>query len=343
MTMKYNRLGDMHVSEICLGTMTFGEQNSLHDAREQLDYAVQNGLNFIDTAEMYPVPGKPETQGRTEEYVGNWLKKQQRDKLFIATKVAGPSRGFSWIRGGPKALDRENILSAIDSSLKRLRTDYVDLYQLHWPDRNVPMFGQSFFDPKLEHDTVPILEQLEVLSDLVKSGKVRHIGLSNETPWGLCEFLQLSEKHGLPGVVSIQNAYNPINRVFEYGLSEICHRENIGLLAYSPLGFGMLTGKYGKGGTGRLTLFPQFGQRYHKQNVVEAVSSYCDLAKKLGISPAELSLAFVRSRRFVTSTLIGATSMDQLKENIGSLKVELDEEALKTIDAIHSRYPNPAP
>ncbi|MHB1099352.1 MAG: NADP(H)-dependent aldo-keto reductase [Burkholderiales bacterium] len=341
--MKYNRLGDMHVSEICLGTMTFGEQNSLAEAHEQLDYAVQNGVNFIDTAEMYPVPGKPETQGRTEEYVGKWLKKQQRDKLFIATKVAGPSRGFSWIRGGPKALDRENILSAIDSSLRRLQTDYVDLYQLHWPDRNVPMFGQSFFDPKLEHNTVPILEQLEVLSDLVKSGKVRHVGLSNETPWGLCEFLQLSEKHGLPGVVSVQNAYNPINRVFEYGLSEICHRESIGLLAYSPLGFGMLTGKYGKGGTGRLTLFPQFGQRYHKENVTEAVSGYCDLAKKLGISPAELSLAFARSRRFVTSTIIGATTMDQLKENIGSLKVELDEEALREIDSIHSRYPNPAP
>lgn len=341
--MKHNRLGDMHVSEICLGTMTFGEQNSLAEAHEQLDYAIQNGVNFIDTAEMYPVPGKPETQGRTEEYVGKWLKNQQRDKLFIATKVAGPSRGFSWIRGGPKALDRENIFSAIDSSLKRLQTDYVDLYQLHWPDRNVPMFGQSFFDPKLEHDTVPILEQLEVLSDLVKSGKVRHIGLSNETPWGICKFLQLSEKHGLPRIISTQNAFNPINRVFEYGLSEICHRENMGLLAYSPLGFGMLTGKYGNGGTGRLTLFPQFGQRYHKQNVAEAVSNYCDLAKKLGISPAELSLAFVRSRQFVASTIIGATSMTQLKENIGSLKVELDEEALREIDAIHFRHPNPAP
>lgn len=341
--MKHNRLGDMHVSEICLGTMTFGEQNSLAEAHEQLDYAIQNGVNFIDTAEMYPVPGKPETQGRTEEYVGKWLKNQQRDKLFIATKVAGPSRGFSWIRGGPKALDRENIFSAIDSSLKRLQTDYVDLYQLHWPDRNVPMFGQSFFDPKLEHDTVPILEQLEVLSDLVKSGKVRHIGLSNETPWGICKFLQLSEKHGLPRIISTQNAFNPINRVFEYGLSEICHRENMGLLAYSPLGFGMLTGKYGNGETGRLTLFPQFGQRYHKQNVAEAVSNYCDLAKKLGISPAELSLAFVRSRQFVASTIIGATSMTQLKENIGSLKVELDEEALREIDAIHFRHPNPAP
>ncbi len=341
--MKHNRLGDMHVSEICLGTMTFGEQNSLAEAHEQLDYAIQNGVNFIDTAEMYPVPGKPETQGRTEEYVGKWLKNQQRDKLFIATKVAGPSRGFSWIRGGPKALDRENIFSAIDSSLKRLQTDYVDLYQLHWPDRNVPMFGQSFFDPKLEHDTVPILEQLEVLSDLVKSGKVRHIGLSNETPWGICKFLQLSEKHGLPRIISTQNAFNPINRVFEYGLSEICHRENMGLLAYSPLGFGMLTGKYGNGETGRLTLFPQFGQRYHKQNVAEAVSNYCDLAKKLGISPAELSLAFVRSRQFVASTIIGATSMTQLKENIGSLQVELDEEALREIDAIHFRHPNPAP
>ncbi len=341
--MKYNRLGEMSVSEICLGTMTFGEQNSFPEACEQLDYAVSCGINFIDTAEMYPVPGKAETQGRTEEYVGKWLKHQQREDLYIATKVAGPSRGFSWIRGGPKAVDRKNVHEALDASLRRLQTDYVDLYQIHWPDRNVPMFGKSFFEPELEHETVPIVEQLEVLSGLVKMGKVRHIGLSNETPWGLCEFLRLSEAHGLERVVSIQNAFNPINRVFEYGLSEICHREKIGLLAYSPLGFGMLSGKYLEGGSGRLTIFPQFGQRYHKRNVDEAVSSYCDLAKKTGLSPAELSLAFVRSRSFVSSTIIGATSMTQLKENIGSSSLTLDRETLEEIDAIHSRYPNPAP
>ncbi|HQT27231.1 MAG TPA: aldo/keto reductase [Burkholderiales bacterium] len=341
--MKYNRLGEMTVSEICLGTMTFGQQNTLSEACEQLDHALSCGINFIDTAEMYPVPGKAETQGRTEEYVGKWLKHQRRDKLHIATKVAGPSRGFSWIRGGPKAVDRQNVHDALDASLTRLQTDYVDLYQVHWPDRNVPMFGKSFYDSELEHETVPILEQLEVLSGLVKSGKVRHIGLSNETPWGLCEFLKLSERSGLQRVVSIQNAYNLINRIFEYGLSEICHRERVGLLAYSPLGFGMLTGKYLEGGNGRLTLFPQFGQRYHKQNVSEAVSSYSGLARKIGVSPAELSLAFVRSRSFVSSTIIGATTMAQLKENIESASLFLDDETLKEIDAIHSRYPNPAP
>lgn len=341
--MEYHKLGDMAVSEICLGTMTFGEQNSLSEAHEQLDHAVSRGINFIDTAEMYPVPGKAETQGRTEDFIGKWLKHQSREKLYIATKVAGPSRGFSWIRGGPKAVNRENMTSALEASLARLQTDYVDLYQIHWPDRNVPMFGQSLFDPGLEHATVPILEQLTVLSEFVKSGKVRHIGLSNETPWGLMEFLKISAQHGLPRVVSIQNAYNCINRVFEYGLSEICHREKIGLLAYSPLGFGMLSGKYQDGGEGRLSRFPQFGQRYHKQNVPEAVSAYCALARKKGLSPAKLALAFVRSRPFASSTIVGASSMAQLKENIASLDVVLDEETLQEIDLLHSSYPNPAP
>ena len=333
----------MHVSELCLGTMTFGEQNSLNEAIEQLDHAVSCGINFIDTAEMYPVPGKPETQGRTEEYVGKWLRHQKRETLFVATKVAGPSRGFSWLRGGPKSLDAQNIMEAIDGSLKRLQTDYVDLYQIHWPDRNVPMFGQSFYDPSLERDSIPILAQLETLGMLVKSGKVRHIGLSNETPWGLSEFLRLSELHGLPRPVSIQNAYNPINRILEYGLSEICHRESIGLLAYSPLGFGILTGKYLEGGQGRLTLFPQFGQRYHKENVNDAVAAYRVLASEIGTTPAKLALAFVRSRRFVSSTIIGSTTMAQLKENIESLDVALDDEMLRRIDSIHFRYPNPAP
>jgi aryl-alcohol dehydrogenase-like predicted oxidoreductase len=341
--MKYNALGNMKVSELCLGTMTFGEQNSLHDAMEQLDHAVSCGINFIDTAEMYPVPGRTETQGMTEEYVGQWLKHQKRENLIVATKVAGPARGFSWIRGGPKSLDRQNIVEALEGSLRRLQTDYVDLYQIHWPDRNVPIFGQSFYDSSLERVTIPILEQLETLADLVKSGKIRHVGLSNETPWGLCEFLKLSEMHGLPRPVSIQNAFNLINRTFEYGLSEISHRENIGLLAYSPLGFGILTGKYLEGGQGRLTLFPQFGQRYHKLNVDDAVAAYRVLANEIGITPAQLALAFARSRRFVTSTIVGATSMAQLKENIDSIHVALDDEILKRIDSIHLRYPNPAP
>ena len=290
-----------------------------------------------------PFRAEPKPRPGQRNYVGKWLRHQPREKIYIATKVAGPSRGFSWIRGGPESLDRKNIRDAIESSLRRLQTDYVDLYQIHWPDRNVPMFGKSFYDPELERETVPVLEQLETLSGLVDSGKVRHVGLSNETPWGLMEFLKISERSGLSRVVSIQNAYNPINRIFEYGLSEICHREKIGLLAYSPLGFGIMSGKYLEGKGGRLTLFPQFGQRYHKENVKEAASCYRDLAREIGVSPAQLSLAFVRSRKFVTSTLIGATTMEQLRENLASLDVVLEEEILKKIDSIHSRYPNPAP
>jgi aryl-alcohol dehydrogenase-like predicted oxidoreductase len=244
--MKYNKLGNtsLSVSEIALGTMTFGEQNSLSEACEQLDYALAQGVNFIDTAEMYPVPGKAETQGRTEEYVGEWLKMQQRDKVILATKVAGPSRGFGWIRNGPKSLDRANILSAIETSLQRLKTDYVDLYQIHWPARNVPMFGGSIYDPAKEFDATSIEEQLTVLSELVKCGKIRYIGLSNETPWGVAEFLKVAERLNLQRVVSIQNSYSLINRTFEVGLHEMCHREQVSLLAYSPLGFGHLTGKY---------------------------------------------------------------------------------------------------
>ncbi len=341
--MKYRKLGTMEVSELCLGTMTFGEQNSIGEAHAQLDFAAQSGINFIDTAEMYPVPGRAETQGRTEEYIGKWLECQRREDFYLASKVAGPSRGFGWIRGGPLAVDRKNISDALDASLKRLRTDHIDLYQIHWPDRNVPIFGQSFYDSSREKESVPVEEQLLVLGEFVKAGKIRHIGLSNETPWGVMKFLEAAKSLDLPVVVSIQNAYNPLNRVFEYGLSEICHRENIGLLAYSPLGFGILSGKYLRGEEGRLSLFPQFGQRYHKVNVKEAAEAYCEVAKKQGITPAQLSLAFVRSRPFVAATIIGATTLSQLEENIGSAGVVLDESTLKEIDLIHSRYPNPAP
>jgi len=269
--MKYKYLGnsDLRVSEIALGTMTFGQQNTLQEACSQLDYAVAQGINFIDTAEMYPVPGKAETQGRTEEYVGKWLKTQARDKVIVATKVTGPSRGFNWIRNGPQSLDRGNIMSAIDTSLKRLQTDYVDLYQIHWPARNVPMFGRTIYKPELESFSTSVEEQLTVLPELVKSGKVRHIGVSNETPWGVSEFLKEAEHLGLQRIVSIQNAYNLINRTFESGLHEMCYREQVSLLAYSPLAFGVLTGKYLKNPReqGRLTLFHDFGQRYQKPNV----------------------------------------------------------------------------
>ena len=296
--MKFRTLGSsaLQVSELCLGTMTFGEQNSANDAANQLDYAVAQGINFIDTAEMYPVPPRAETATRTEEYLGRWLKAQARDNLVIATKIAGPARGFSWLRGGPK-VDKTHIASAIESSLQRLNTEYVDLYQIHWPDRNVPFFGQTAFQPENERNTTPILEQLHALGELVHAGKIRYLGLSNETPWGLAQFLKLADEAGLPRVVSIQNAYNLINRIFEYGLAEMCYREQVGLMAYSPLGFGMLTAKYlptkdlSAQGKGRLSLFPAFGQRYHKPYVIDAVAEYAAIAHALGISPATLALA----------------------------------------------------
>ena len=343
--MKYRQLGasDLSVSELALGTMTFGQQNSLAEAHEQLDYAVAQGVNFIDTAEMYPVPGRPETQGRSEEYVGRWLKSQSRDKVIIASKVSGPARGFHWIRGGPQAIDRDNIMAAIHDSLRRLQTDYVDLYQIHWPARNVPMFGRNEFDPALERPSTPVEEQLTVLSELVQSGKVRHIGLSNETPWGIAEFLKTSERMGLQRIVSVQNPYNLINRTFEIGLHEMCYRERVSLLAYSPLAFGLLSGKYVHGApeNGRFTLFPEFGQRYRKLNVPVAVEAYAQLAAERGWSAAAMALAFIRSRPFVTSTLVGATSMVQLQENLSC--VELDAEMVNAIESIHARYPNPAP
>ncbi len=343
--MKYRQLGDsdLRVSEICLGTMTYGEQNSVEDASSQLDYALSRGINFIDTAELYPVPPRGETQGRTEEYIGRWLQHQARDKLIIATKVAGPSRGLGWIRGGP-SITRRHIEAAVDDSLQRLRTDYIDLYQIHWPDRNVPMFGQSHFDPGNEQDTTPIAEQLAVLADLVTAGKVRYVGLSNETPWGVFHFLIAAQQASLPRIVSIQNACNLLNRVFETGLAEVCYRENIGLLAYSPLAFGTLSGKYlVPGASGRITLFEGFGQRYDKPNVIEAVRAYCALASDAGIPPAQLALAFLRSRYYVASTIIGATDLEQLKEDIDSIEVSLSDQVLTEIEAIHQRYPNPAP
>lgn len=345
--MEYKKLGDsdLLVSEICLGTMTYGQQNTIEEAREQLDYAVAQGINFIDAAEMYPVPGRPETQGKTEEYIGEWLVKQQRDRLIIATKVAGAGRRFGWIRGDKRQVDRANVEQALSDSLKRLRTDYIDLYQIHWPDRYVPLFGAPDYDPSQERDTVPIAEQLEVFADQIKAGKIRYLGLSNETPWGVCEFCHLAEKLGLPKVVSIQNAFSLTNRVFQIHLAEACRFNNVGLLAYSPLGFGLLTGKYLNGipENSRLALFQGFGQRYEKPNLTEAVESYVKIAHEHGISPAKLALAFARSRWFVTSTIIGATTMAQLRENISSIEVKLDRDLLAELDAVHIRYPNPTP
>lgn len=342
--MRYQKLGnsDLEVSELCLGTMTYGEQNTPEDARAQLDYAVAQGINFIDTAEMYPVPGRPETQGRTEDYVGRWLRDQRRHQLIVASKVTGAGRPFDWIRGGPRVV-RHQIEQAVHGSLRRLQTDYLDLYQIHWPDRNVPLFGQAMFDPERERETVPIEEQLRVFQDLVQAGKIRYLGISNETPWGACSFVRAAEALGLPRVVSIQNAYNLINRSFEYGLSEVAFRERISLLAYSPLGFGVLTGKYLERQSGRITQFPGFGQRYDKANVPEAVTAYVGLARALGITPVALAIGFVRSRWFVTSTIIGATTLAQLRQDIEDGQSALSAEAISGINEIHQRFPNPAP
>ncbi len=344
--MEFRQLGDsdLKVSALCLGTMTFGEQNSEAEAHTQLDLAVSRGVNFIDAAEMYPVPPRAETQGRTESYIGTWLRHRRRDSLIIATKIAGPSRGFAWIRNTPR-IDRENIEAAIDSSLKRLQTDYLDLYQIHWPDRYVPMFGATSYDVSQEHDTVPIAEQLQVMADMVKAGKVRHIGLSNETPWGVGEFVKCAEKMGLPKIITVQNAYHLMNRSFETGLAEVCHHARVGLLAYSPLAFGHLTGKYlaDPHAKGRITLFPGFGQRYAKPNVPAASREYARIAQEAGLTPAAMALAFARTRWFTGSVIIGATNLDQLKENLDSAEVVLSAEVLEKIEAVHRLYPNPAP
>lgn len=345
--MQYKQLGDskLQVSEICLGTMTFGEQNSMSEAHTFLDYAVSSGVNFIDTAEMYPVPTRAETQGRTEEYIGHWLKRQQRDKLILTTKIAGPGRKVKWIRGGPQAIDRANIEQALNDSLRRLQTDYIDLYVLHWPDRYVPMFGRTTYDPAEERRTVPILEQLQALDAVIKAGKVRYIGVSNETPWGLMEFVKTAEQHGLPKVAALLNSYCLANRTAETGLVEVLRHENVGLVGHSPLGFGVLTGKYLNGSPpgARLTLYPEAGSRYRKPLVNEATAAYAVLAKQHGMLPSTLALAFARTRWFMSSVVIGITSLEQLQSNLNSINVTLDPDVLKAIDAIHKRCPNPAP
>jgi len=350
--MEYRRLGDsdVQVSLIGLGTMTWGEQNTEQDAHAQIDYALDHGVNLIDTAEMYPVPPRAETQGSTERFIGTWLAKHRsaREKIVLATKIAGPARqphNPRHIRGETNQFDRKNLTEALNDSLKRLQTDYVDVYQLHWPDRNTMTFGRPAYPWVDDEYTVPIDETLSVLADFVKAGKVRHVGVSNETPWGVAQFLRASEKLGLPRIVSIQNPYSLLNRTYEMGLSEYAHRDNIGLLAYSPLAFGWLSGKYEGGARpagARISLFERF-QRYSKPQAIQATTRYVELAKRHRMSPAQLALAFVNSRPFVTSNLIGATSLDQLKENIASVDVKLSQDVLDEIDALHQLQPNPAP
>ncbi len=343
--MQYKTLGhtDIKISLICLGTMTFGEQNTEQEAHQQLDYALDQGVNFIDVAEMYPVPPREETQGLTEKYVGTWLAKhKQRDQVVLASKVVGPGM-MPYLRDGSD-LNADHIRRAVDDSLKRLQTDYIDLYQIHWPSRGTNFFGQLGYQQS-SHSGVPIMETLSTLADLVSSGKVRHIGISNETPWGLAEYLKLAERHQLPRIVSIQNPYGLLNRSFEVGLAEMAEREQVGLLAYSPLGFGMLSGKYENGARpkgARLSLFDRF-DRYSNLQAEQACDAYVKLARAHGLSPAQMALAYVNSRSFVSSNIIGATTLQQLKENIASIEVSLSETVCAEIEAIQQRIPNPSP
>lgn len=345
--MQTRKLGktDIDVTLICLGTMTWGEQNTEQEAFEQLDYAIAEGINFIDAAEMYPVPPKAETQGLTETYLGNWLARRgRRDDLVIASKVAGPGNGLSYLRNGPR-LTRDHIVAACDASLQRLQTDYIDLYQVHWPDRATNFFGKLGYENNPDEQFTPIEETLGALDELVKAGKIRHVGLSNETPWGTMEYLRLAREKSWPRVASIQNPYNLLNRSFEVGMAEIAHREQAGLLAYSPLAFGMLSGKY-LGGKwpekARMTLYERFS-RYTNSRGMEATRAYVELARQHGLSPVQMALAYVNSRSFVTSNIIGATSMEQLRENIGSAGVTLSPEVQQAIEAIHQEFTYPCP
>jgi aryl-alcohol dehydrogenase-like predicted oxidoreductase len=345
--MEYRQLGrsDLQVSALCLGSMTWGEQNSEAEGFAQIDRAKACGINFLDTAEMYPVPPRRDTYGATERIIGNYFKaRSDRADWVLASKVAGPGNGIDYIRGGQLKHNRQHIVAALDDSLKRLQTDWIDLYQLHWPERSTNFFGQLGYRHQ-EQDFTPLQETLEVLGEQVKAGKIRHIGLSNETAWGTMKYLQLADQLGLPRAVSIQNPYNLLNRSFEVGLAEVAMREQCGLLAYSPLAFGMLSGKYENGArpaNARITLFSRFA-RYTNPQAIAACSRYVTLAREHGLDPAQMALAFATRQPFVTSNIIGATSLEQLESNLGSLSLELSDELLDAIEAIHREQPNPAP
>ena len=347
--MKYTTLPNTNikVSKICLGTMTFGEQNTETEAHEQLNYAIEQGVNFIDTAEMYSVPGRKETQGFTEKFIGTWLKNQKRENFIIASKITGPSPGLSYIRDN-MGFSNTAIDDAIEKNLKRLQTDYIDLYQLHWPERNANFFGtrnyKHNFDEKWKDNFKEVIEKL---NSLVKEGKIRHYGVSNETAWGVMRHLEESKKNNLTHCKTIQNPYSLLNRAFEMNLAEISMRESVGLLAYSPLAFGTLSGKYLNKSpkNARLELFPQLliMRKYLSKEAVFATEKYFELAQKNNLSLAQLALAFVNQQPFVTSNIIGATTMEQLKENIASIDINLSDEILQEIDVINELQPNPAP
>ncbi|WP_319558316.1 NADP(H)-dependent aldo-keto reductase [Thiomicrorhabdus sp.] len=348
--MHYSTLGHtgIQVSRICLGTMTWGEQNTLQEAFAQMDYALDQGVNFWDTAELYSVPPKAETYGSTETIIGQWFAKHgRRDEVVLASKIAGPGEFVTHIRGGNTRFTKNIIEQALNASLKRLQTDYLDLYQLHWPERETNFFGKLGFRQPNEtaDDLTPFAETLEALSDQVKAGKIRAIGLSNETAWGTMNFLHLAKSMGLEKIVSVQNPYNLLNRSYEVGLAEVAHQENVGLLAYSPLAFGVLAGKYlnnQRPENARITLFPRF-DRYFNPQADAATQAYVDLAQQHGLSPVQMALSYVNLRPFLTANIIGATTMQQLQENIDSIHLHLSEEVLAGIEQIHQRYTYPSP
>lgn len=333
------------VSTLCLGTMTWGQQNTEADGHEQMSYAVDSGINFFDTAELYPVPAKAQTQGNTERIIGNWLRKtRNRTRIVLATKIAGPRDFVKHIRSN-LGFSKEAICDAVNKSLQRLQTDYIDLYQLHWPERNANFFGKrGYLYEENEAWKDNFKEILEIFNNLIKEGKIRHLGVSNETPWGVMRFLEESEKHSFPRIRTIQNPYSLLNRIFETGLAEISIREQVGLLAYSPMAFGVLSGKYllGKPENARVTLFPSFS-RYNSNQSVEATKKYCELAIAHNLSPAQMALAFVSMQPFVTATIIGATTMEQLKENIGCINIKLSADLIKAINHVQETIPDPAP
>ncbi len=346
--MKKENLGhsDIQVSKICLGTMTWGEQNTQEQAFEQMDFALERGVNFFDTAELYPVPPNAKTYTSTETIIGNWFsERKQRDKVVLASKIAGPSP-WQHIRDGKAWINKEQIETVLDQSLKRLQTDYIDLYQLHWPNRKTTFFGFPNYTHQPQKDDDNFLEVIETLSNLIQKGKIRTYGLSNETPWGTMKYLELAKENNLPAPVSIQNPYSLLNRTFESGLAEISMRENVKLLAYSPLGFGVLTGKYlgkQKPKGSRLDKFGGHFSRYTQETALLATTEYVELAKKREIKPSQFALSFVNGREFLCSNIIGATTIEQLEENISSIDTKLDTKTLKAINTVHTRYTNPCP
>jgi aryl-alcohol dehydrogenase-like predicted oxidoreductase len=347
--MEYRRLGrtDIHVSLICLGTMTFGEQNSEAEGHQQMDMALDRGVNFWDTAEMYAVPPRAETYGATERIIGSWLRRNpgRRDKVILASKIAGPDQRLTYVRGGKLDFSRASIRAALDESLKRLGTDYIDLYQLHWAERSTNSFGRLAYEHKADETFTPFAEVLAAFADEIKAGRIRAIGLSNESAWGATRWITESERLGLPRMASIQNAYSLLNRSFEVGLAEVAHREECGLLAYSPLGMGALSGKYLDGSAApadRLNKYPHF-KRYRGPHADPSTAKYVALARNHGLDPAQMALAFVNSRPFLTSNIIGATNLGQLARNIDSAEIRLSAEVVNGIEAIHKEHTYPCP